>query len=53
MSERDITVDVTDAQVREMEALGFWREEDGILVLTNAGNAWVSEWCAKRIAEAE
>lgn len=53
MSTRDIDIDVSAEQVAEMTALGFWRQEaDGVLVLTDEGNAWVREWLAERIKEA-
>lgn len=51
MSEREIVVNVTDSEVAELTALGFWnRDGDGVLVLTPEGNAWVSEWCKRKLA---
>lgn len=51
--ERTVEVDVTDEQVREMVAAGFWEVADGgVLELTADGSAWVGAWCKKRLAEA-
>jgi hypothetical protein len=51
--ERDITINVSDTEIRELTALGFWKKDvDGVLVLTAEGNAWVQQWVSERIKRA-
>jgi len=48
----DIEVEISDEQVAHLIMAGMAEKaEDGVLVLTPAGSAWLKSWCDEQLAK--